>query len=72
MGCPVTYPLEVKRADIGICGGKDGGILIKNGEIIKRVKQEDIVSELIKEIEKMGKEKSRQAFIYFNGADTQS
>lgn len=53
MGCPVNGPLEAKRADIGICGGKDGGILIKNGEIIKRVKQEEIVEELIKEIDKM-------------------
>lgn len=53
MGCPVNGPLEAKRADIGICGGKEGGILIKNGEIIKRVKQEEIVEELIKEIDKM-------------------
>lgn len=53
MGCPVNGPLEAKRADIGICGGKDSALLIKKGEIIKRVKQDEIYETLIEEIEKM-------------------
>lgn len=53
MGCPVNGPMEAKRADIGIAGGKDSALLIKKGEIIKRVKQDEILAELIKEIDQM-------------------
>lgn len=53
MGCPVNGPQEAKRADIGVAGGKDSAVLIKKGEIIRTIKQEDIVKELISEIEKL-------------------
>lgn len=53
MGCPVNGPMEAKRADIGIAGGKDSALLIKKGEIVKRVKQDEILQELINEIDKM-------------------
>ena len=53
MGCPVNGPLEAKRADIGIAGGKDSAILFKKGEIIQTINQEDIIKVLKEEIEKM-------------------
>ena len=53
MGCAVNGPGEARRADIGIAGGSGEGLIFKKGEIIKKVKQEDLVEELIKEIEKL-------------------
>lgn len=53
MGCAVNGPGEAKNADIGIAGGVNEGLLIKKGEIIKKVKQEDMVSVLKEEILKM-------------------
>ena len=50
MGCAVNGPGEAKHADIGIAGGVNEGLLIKKGEIIRKVKQEHIVAELKKEI----------------------
>ncbi len=50
MGCAVNGPGEAKHADIGIAGGVNEGLLIKKGEIIRKVKQENIVDELKKEI----------------------
>ena len=53
MGCVVNGPGEAREADIGIAGGVKEGLLFKKGEIIKKVKQEEIVEELEKEILKM-------------------
>lgn len=53
MGCVVNGPGEAKEADIGIAGGKGVGLIFKKGEIIKRVKEEELVDELINEIEKL-------------------
>ena len=53
MGCSVNGPGEAREADIGIAGGVKEGLLFKKGEIIKKVKQEEIVEELEKEILKM-------------------
>lgn len=58
MGCAVNGPGEARHADIGIAGGVGEGLLIKHGEIIKRVKQEDMVQTLKDEILKMVEEKS--------------
>ena len=52
MGCPVNGPLEAKRADIGIAGGKDAAILFKKGQIVRSIPQEDIINVLKEEIEK--------------------
>ena len=49
----VNGPGEAKHADIGIAGGIKEGLLFKKGEIIKKVKQEDIVKVLKEEILKM-------------------
>ena len=53
MGCGVNGPNEAKHADIGIAGGIKEGLLFKKGEIIKKVKQEDMVNVLKEEILKM-------------------
>lgn len=53
MGCVVNGPGEAKEADIGIAGGKGVGLIFKKGEIVKRVKEEELVDELMKEIEKL-------------------
>lgn len=53
MGCAVNGPGEAKHADIGIAGGVKEGLLIKKGEVIKKVKQEDMVQVLKDEILKM-------------------
>lgn len=53
MGCAVNGPGEAKNADIGIAGGIKEGLLFKKGEVIKKVKQEDIVNVLKEEILKM-------------------
>lgn len=53
MGCVVNGPGEAKEADIGIAGGKGEGLIFKKGVIVKKVREEDLVEELIKEIENM-------------------
>ena len=53
MGCVVNGPGEAREADIGIAGGKGEGLIFKKGEIIKKVKEEDLVEELLKEIDKL-------------------
>lgn len=53
MGCAVNGPGEAREADIGIAGGKGEGLIFKRGEIIKKVPQDRIVDELMKEIETM-------------------
>ena len=53
MGCVVNGPGEAREADIGIAGGIGEGLLFKKGEIIRKIKEEDLVAELIKEIERM-------------------
>ncbi|MBY0755573.1 flavodoxin-dependent (E)-4-hydroxy-3-methylbut-2-enyl-diphosphate synthase [Clostridium sardiniense] len=53
MGCVVNGPGEAREADIGIAGGKGVGIIFKKGQIIKKVKEEELVDELIKEIESL-------------------
>ncbi len=50
MGCAVNGPGEAREADIGIAGGIKEGLLFKKGEIIKKVKQEEIVECLKNEI----------------------
>ena len=53
MGCGVNGPEEAKHADIGIAGGVKEGLLFKKGNIIKKVKQEEITQVLKEEIMKL-------------------
>ncbi len=50
MGCIVNGPGEAREADIGIAGGKGEGLLFKKGEIIRKIKENELVDELIREI----------------------
>lgn len=51
MGCVVNGPGEAKEADIGIAGGIGEGLLIKKGEIVKKVKEEELLDTLRWELE---------------------
>ena len=50
MGCVVNGPGEAKEADIGIAGGKGVGILIKHGEIIRKMPEEELLDSLYQEL----------------------
>ncbi len=50
MGCVVNGPGEAREADIGIAGGDGCAVIFKKGEVLRKVKEEEIVSELLKEI----------------------
>ncbi len=50
MGCVVNGPGEAKEADIGIAGGVGEGLIIKRGEIYKKVPEENLISELRQEL----------------------
>lgn len=53
MGCAVNGPGEARQADIGIAGGKGEALLFKKGQIIGKVKEEDLVKTLLEEIDKI-------------------
>ena len=50
MGCVVNGPGEAKEADIGIAGGKNEGLLIKKGEVVKKVPEDQLLSVLREEL----------------------
>ena len=51
MGCAVNGPGEAKEADIGIAGGQGEGLLIKHGEIIKKVPEDQLLETLRYELQ---------------------
>ena len=51
MGCAVNGPGEAKEADIGIAGGDGEGLLIKHGEIVRKMPQEQLLSALKDELD---------------------
>ena len=53
MGCIVNGPGEAREADIGIAGGKGMGILFKHGKKVKTLKEHELFSTLMREIEKL-------------------
>ena len=50
MGCAVNGPGEAREADIGIAGGIGEGLLIKKGEIVKKVPEEELLETLRQEL----------------------
>lgn len=50
MGCSVNGPGEAREADIGVAGGNGEALLFKKGEIIRKIKEDNLVEELKKEI----------------------
>jgi (E)-4-hydroxy-3-methylbut-2-enyl-diphosphate synthase len=53
MGCIVNGPGEAKEADIGIAGGDGCGLIFKKGEILRKVPENELLDELMKEIDKL-------------------
>ena len=50
MGCVVNGPGEAKEADIGIAGGKGEGLLIRKGEVVKKVPESELLDALREEL----------------------
>jgi len=48
MGCAVNGPGEAREADVGVAGGQGEGLIFVQGEIIKKVKEKDIVAEVVR------------------------
>lgn len=57
MGCAVNGPGEAREADVGIACGKGEGLIIRKGEILRKVPEDRLADELIAEIEQMTGEK---------------
>ena len=57
MGCVVNGPGEAREADIGICGGRGEGLIIRKGEVLYKVPEDQLLPRLIGEIEAMTGEK---------------
>ena len=53
MGCVVNGPGEAREADIGIAGGKGEGLIFKKGQILKKVKEEQLFEAFMDEVHKM-------------------
>ncbi len=53
MGCVVNGPGEAREADIGIAGGKGIGILFKHGKVVRKLRERELFSTLIKEIKQL-------------------
>jgi (E)-4-hydroxy-3-methylbut-2-enyl-diphosphate synthase len=56
MGCVVNGPGEAKEADIGIAGGKGVGVLFKKGKVVRKLKEKDFVSVLLREIQELARQ----------------
>ena len=50
MGCVVNGPGEAKEADLSICGGKGEGLILKHGEIVRKVKEDELLSAFSEEL----------------------
>lgn len=52
MGCVVNGPGEAREAELGICGGKGEGLIIRRGEILRKVPEAELLSEFKKELDR--------------------
>ncbi len=55
MGCPVNGPGEAREADVGIAGGKGTALLFRKGKVLRKVREGEMVSALLKEAEAIRK-----------------
>ena len=53
MGCAVNGPGEAREADVGIAGGKGEGLLFRNGEVVRKVPEDQLADALLEEIDKL-------------------
>ncbi len=56
LGCAVNGPGEAREADIGIAGARGEGLLFRYGEVVRKIPEKDLVSELKKEIDALAKQ----------------
>jgi (E)-4-hydroxy-3-methylbut-2-enyl-diphosphate synthase len=61
MGCEVNGPGEARAADIGVAGGRGIGLIFKNGDVIRKVPEAEIVSAMREEVEKFLAERREAA-----------
>lgn len=59
MGCPVNGPGEALDADVGIAGGREGGLLFVGGKMVRRVGAADMFDELIHEVKKLKRQREK-------------
>ena len=59
MGCVVNGPGEARGADVGIAGGNGEGLIFRKGEVIRKVKEEELLPELFREIDAILEERKR-------------
>lgn len=59
MGCMVNGPGEAREADIGLACGQGGGVLFKKGNVFRKLKEEEIVAEFVKEVKKFEKSQKK-------------
>ena len=59
MGCAVNGPGEAKEADVGVAGGKGEGLIFVRGEIVKKVKEKEIVKEVVRFARRAAAEQER-------------
>ena len=59
MGCIVNGPGEAREADLGVCGGKNAGLIIKKGNIIKRLPESELLIGLKEELDILKAEKGK-------------
>ncbi len=57
MGCEVNGPGEAREADLGVACGRHRAVLFKRGQIIRRIEENQIIDELLKEIDNWNPEK---------------
>lgn len=53
MGCVVNGPGEASLADVGIAGGRGSGAVFVKGELVRTVKEDQLVDELMREVERL-------------------
>ena len=61
MGCVVNGPGEAREADVGIAGGKGEGLVFRHGEIVRKVPENELVTELFHEIDAILEERKRES-----------
>jgi (E)-4-hydroxy-3-methylbut-2-enyl-diphosphate synthase len=59
MGCAVNGPGEAREADVGVAGGRGEGLLFVKGEIVRKVKEKDIVPEVVRLAKRLAASKEK-------------
>ena len=60
MGCAVNGPGEAREADVGVAGGRGMGLLFVRGEVVKKVKENEIVDEVVRFAERLAAGRRRR------------